>query len=99
MTRIVPQSSLTSDSAGRCSVPMKIRSRQPSLRSSFCGAAELPDRDPVMAEALDPNRIAGAFEREQDRRDAALAERVRHRERHGAAAGDDADRRSNPGSR
>ncbi len=52
-----------------------------------------------MAEALDPNRIAGALKREQDRRDAALAKRIRHRERHGAAAGDDADRRSNLGSR
>ena len=35
MTRSVPQSSLISDSAGRTSVPMKIRSRQPSLRNSF----------------------------------------------------------------
>ena len=39
----------------------------------FCGATELPDRDPVMAEVLDADRIAGAFEREQDRRDAASA--------------------------
>ena len=48
-----------------------------------------------MAEALDPDRIAGAAQRKQDRRDAARNERVRHCERHGAAAGDDADRRSN----
>ncbi len=65
----------------------------------FCGAAELPDRDPVMAEALDATGIAGAAEREQHRRDPALAKRIRHRERHGAAAGDDADRRRNVRSR
>ena len=59
----------------------------------FCGAAELPDRDPVMAEALDAIRIAGAAQREQHRRDPALAKRLRHRERHGATAGDDADGR------
>jgi hypothetical protein len=49
-----------------------------------------------MAEAADAIRIAGAAEREQDRRDPAGGERIRHRKRHGAAAGDDADRRSNP---
>ena len=70
-TRSVPQSSRISDSAGRTSVPMKIRSRQPSLRNSFDRAAELPDRNPVMAEALDRRGIAGAAQREQHRRDAA----------------------------
>jgi hypothetical protein len=52
-----------------------------------------------MAEALDAIGIAGAAQREQHRRDAALAQRVRHRERHGAAAGDDADGRGNVGGR
>jgi putative intracellular protease/amidase len=47
----------------------------------------------MLAEALDAIRIAGAAEREQHRRDPALAKRVRHRKRHGATAGDDADRR------
>ena len=65
----------------------------------FCRAAELPDRDPVMAEARDASRIAGAAEREQHRRDPALAQQLRHRERHGAAACDDADGRGNVRSR
>src|SRR6185312_3969688 len=59
----------------------------------FCGAAELPDRDPVLAEALDAIRITGAAEREKHRRDPPLAKRLRHRKRHGAAACDDADGR------
>ena len=41
-TRIVPQSSRTSDSAGRCKVPMKIRSRQPSLRNNFVARPTCP---------------------------------------------------------
>ena len=41
-TRIVPQSSRISDSAGRSSVPMKIRSRQPSLRNSFVARPSCP---------------------------------------------------------
>jgi hypothetical protein len=46
-----------------------------------------------MAEALDAIRITGAAEREQHRRYPALAKRLRHRKRHGATAGDNADRR------
>jgi hypothetical protein len=52
-----------------------------------------------MAEARDASRIAGAAKREQHRRDPALAERIRHRERHRAAACDDADGRRNVRSR
>ena len=59
----------------------------------FCGAAELSDRDPVMAEALDASRITGAAQREQYRRDPPCGKRLRHRERHGATACDDADGR------
>ncbi len=48
-------SSRISDSAGRSGVPMKIRSRRPFAGGTVCiGAAELPDRDPVMAEASRP---------------------------------------------
>ena len=85
------KSSRTSDSAGRINVPMKIRSRQPSLAKQFCRPAELADRDPVMAETFDLRRIAGAAQREYHRLDAARGNLVGDRERHGAAAGDHAD--------
>src|SRR5207247_6484615 len=35
----------------------------------FCRAAELPDRDPVMAETSDAHRLAGAAQREPPRLD------------------------------
>ena len=65
----------------------------------LCRPAELADRNPVMAEAHHAGGIAGAAQREQHRRDAALAERIRHRERHDSAACDHADRRGNFWSR
>ncbi|MEH2626776.1 hypothetical protein V1292_004831 [Bradyrhizobium sp. AZCC 1719] len=46
-----------------------------------------------MAEAADAIRIAGAAQREQHRRQSPRGKRVRHRERHRAAACDDADGR------
>ena len=55
--------------------------------------ADLADRYPVMTKALDPHRIAGPSECEQDRIDAAREEGVRDRERHHAAARDQTDRR------
>ena len=55
--------------------------------------ADLADRYPVMAKALDPHGIAGPSECEQDRIDAARGERIRDRERHHAAARDQTDRR------
>jgi hypothetical protein len=57
------------------------------------GAAELADRDPAMTEFLYPRWIAGSPKWKQHRRDAAGGERVGNRERHRAAASDDADRR------
>ena len=55
--------------------------------------ADLTDRYPVMAEAFHPYGIAGPAQREQNRIDAAGDQRVRDRERHHAAARDQADRR------
>ncbi|MGY4160187.1 hypothetical protein ACVINW_006029 [Bradyrhizobium sp. USDA 4461] len=60
---------------------------------------ELADRDPAVAKLLQARRIAGAAQREQHRRDAACGELIGNRERHGAAAGNHADRRGKRGSR
>src|SRR5450631_3508944 len=55
--------------------------------------ADLTNRTPVMAKALDRHRIAGAFQREQDRTDAARDQAVGDRERHDASGRDQPDRR------
>ena len=72
---------------------MKTRSRQFSAAKQFYGPPDLTDRNPVMAKARHPDRIAGAFQREKNRIDAARDQRVRDRERHDAACRDQADGR------
>ena len=67
MTRSVPQSSLISDSAGRTSAADENQVAAALAAKQLCGPADLADRNPVMAKARDACRIAGAFEREQDR--------------------------------
>ena len=61
------------EDAERSPVQPDLRQRRPHQRADedqvaaalaakqFCGPAELADRDPVMAKALDPHRIAGAL--------------------------------------
>ena len=53
--------------------------------------ADLADRNPVMAKARHRYRIASALQREQHRLDAARAHAIGDRERHRAAACDQAD--------
>ncbi len=95
------------EDADRSPIQPHLRQRRPQQRTDedqvaaalaaeqFCRPAELSNRNPVVTKPLDPDRIAGALEGEQNRRDAARGKRIRDREWHGAATCNHADRRGN----